>query len=179
MGYANANPIPTNDQNPGRVVVTVSLLPPLSFLRDSRTNLLLQICSRAFTSPNISLWPTKFSDTGDFHAMKIQALAAMVSHTIVHELAHAVSFTYIQDYAYGWDAVIRTPASTAILNANSYALLGDWAVLADMGYTIARVNERGLSRNEKAVREENAVLGFIEDYRRTTSRMLRRTVFLA
>jgi hypothetical protein len=39
-----------------------------------------------------------------------------------------------------------------------------------MGYTIARVNERGLSRNKKAVREQNAVLGFIENYRRTTSR---------
>jgi hypothetical protein len=117
----------------------------------------------------------------DLQDSLVNYLSLMVSHTMLHELAHAVSISEgkfaIQDlpdkdHAYGWDNVITKDGATAVKNADNYAFLGLWAVLGDLGYTLARVNEPGLSEDDKKEREDDAVKGYINKYLDITKRML-------
>lgn len=115
----------------------------------------------------------------------ISYFSFMVSHTLIHELAHAVSakngrFT-VQDLpnlltAYGWENIITKQASVAVKNADNHAYLGIWAGLADLGYTLPRLNEDGLTEEEKEDREADAVDGYIDKYSDITKRMLMKLV---
>lgn len=119
----------------------------------------------------------------DLNDMPIDYLSLIVSHTILHELTHAVSLQPSdgkfkihdlpdKDHAYGWGNVITKQASIAVTNADNYAFLGLWAAVADLGYTLPRVNEAGLSDADKKEREDDAVKGYINKYLDITKRML-------
>lgn len=116
----------------------------------------------------------------------------MVSMVITHELAHAVSLIpgvphgkqnqEIDDHrpAYGWRNVISKPAPLAIKNADNYAFLGLWAKLADLGYSLPRVDETGMPKDVKEDREFQAKSGYmtvIESQSR--KRMSKPVLFLA
>lgn len=118
----------------------------------------------------------------------INYLSLMVSHTIIYELAHAVSAEAgrfkikdlpDKDHAYGWENVIAKEAAIAVTNADNYAFLGIWAVVGDLGYTLPRVNENGLSEADKKEREEDSVKGYMNKYMDITKRMLVSTVAIA
>lgn len=113
--------------------------------------------------------------------MPIKYLSLTVSCIILHEFAHAVSYQSSdkkfkildlpdKDHAYGWDNVITKEAGIAVTNADNYAFLGLWAVAADMGYTLPRVNEADLSEELKKEREEDAVKGYLNKYLEITKR---------
>jgi hypothetical protein len=139
--------------------------------------------------PGLPLRITDEVKKDDLAGYKINYLSLMVSHTISHELAHAVSLDAEahfkikdlpdKDHAYAWENVITKAAPTAVTNADNYAFLGLWAVIADLGYTLPRVNEEGLSKAEKTEREEDAVGGIIYKYTDITKRMLRPMLFSA
>jgi hypothetical protein len=63
--------------------------------------------------------------------------------------------------AYEWHNVINKPAPLAIKNADNYAFLGLWAKLADLGYSLPRVDEAGMPKDIKEQREFEAVSGFM------------------
>jgi hypothetical protein len=107
----------------------------------------------------------------------------MVSMTILHELAHAVTavtgvegiFSEIQDLpdgdrAYGWENVYRNDEAIAIKNADNYAYLALWAGLADWGYTLPRTN--GLQDKELKRARKNAKKGLMIHYDDITKRTL-------
>jgi hypothetical protein len=107
-------------------------------------------------------------------------LRNLVSLTIFHELTHAVSkipgtsrleILDLPDSqsAYGWKNVINKKAPIAVKNAENYGYFGLWAVLADLGYSLPRVDEKGLTKEEKEDQEYNAKVGFMVP--RTKKRM--------
>jgi hypothetical protein len=95
----------------------------------------------------------------------------LVAHTIVHELAHALDLT-ILDYTYSWKNSIKLDAARTIKNADNYAYIGTWAVLADMDYTLERV-ERNADKEDRDAVEANIQKGYIEEYEDVTKRSLR------
>lgn len=108
-------------------------------------------------------------------------LSFMVSQTIIHELAHAVSVEAnkfkvldLPDKAtsYDWVNVVQKDTDVAIHNADTYAYLGNWAILADLGYTLPRVNEQGLSSKEREDREDDIRKGWINGFTDITKRAL-------
>lgn len=101
----------------------------------------------------------------------------MVSATILHEFAHAVSAQngkFVvkdlpdKDHAYGWSNVISKEASIAVKNADNYAFLGLWAVFGDFGYTLPRKDEPD--------REDDILNGYMYKYEDITKRMIRSLV---
>ena len=107
--------------------------------------------------------------------------------TIIHELAHAVSLsdaTWIADLpngatAYGWKNVIQKTASVASRNADNYAYFGLWAILADLGYSLPQLDQRGLSVEQRRQREVDIIEGALYYYSDITSRSLTAMLFSA
>ena len=164
------------DHPPDRVVLTVSLPLKCTSHRDGK-RLILQLCNLLFTPARNSEGketPLRLTDAlkQELSFKQVWELQNMVSMTIFHELAHAVSIipgastTKIadlpdQEHAYGWDDVINKKAPVAVLNAQNYAYLGLWGVLAELGYTLTRVDYSGLSKEDKEALEFNAHHGFM------------------
>jgi hypothetical protein len=107
--------------------------------------------------------------------------------TIIHELAHAVSGVNGKDTvdikdlpngasAYGWQNVINKPAAMAIKNAENYAYLGLWAIVADAGFSLVRMNQKGLSVKEVAY---HIINGYLYHYPDITRRSLTPVLFSA
>ena len=152
-----------------------------------------QICERTFTpyktSKGVDL-PLRLSQNvrnTNMNNMPTFALSFTVSHTILHELAHAVTalgaasdFTDVKDLpninsAYGWVNIIQKDTPMATKNADNYFFLGLWAVLGDLGYTLPRITP-DLDATEKQTRETKAVQGLAAKYADITKRMLRAIV---
>jgi len=141
----------------------------------------MQLCDDAFV-PNGDL-PQRITEEvkkNDLKGYSINYLSLMISHTIIHELTHAVSLDGGEfkvtdlpdkDHAYGWNNVITKAAPIAVTNADNYAYLGLWAIIADFGYTLSRVGEKD--------HEEDAVEGYLDRYNDVTKRMLRPMMFAA
>ena len=81
----------------------------------------------------------------------------MLSLTIVHELAHAVSMEIgkahmevwdlpTPEKAYFWQNVVKTRVEVASKNAENYCYFGLMALLADKGYTIVPSNAKGITK---------------------------------
>lgn len=116
--------------------------------------IIVTICDLTFTSPAADGVPASLKDSlvTDQQAVLadtlVEGFSGMVSSTLLHELAHAVSYNgqfVVQDLpdkdtAYGWDNIFGNAAATAVRNADNYAFLGIWAGLADLGYTLPRIN---------------------------------------
>ncbi|KAF2277258.1 uncharacterized protein EI97DRAFT_493722 [Westerdykella ornata] len=143
------------------------------------------ICDEAFKSGDgLPLRIDHHVEALDLNNVPIGILSYLVSATIVHEFAHALSYEpstgemRIRDLpdpqtAYGWKNSIQKPTDMAVNNADNYCYLTLWAVLADMGYTLPRVNEPGLSAQDKQDREDAAVKGRLSRYLDITKRMLK------
>jgi hypothetical protein len=100
---------------------------------------------------------------------RIEIAEDNVGFMILHEMTHALDDA-INDYAYDWEDSIDLGAAKATRNAQSYAFLGVWAVLADWGYTLQRYNVEG-DKPENA--DYNRRKGFIQKYKEITKRTLR------
>ncbi|EAT77241.1 hypothetical protein SNOG_15308 [Parastagonospora nodorum SN15] len=146
---------PRAGQNPARVVIS--------------------ICDSAFKSEDGS--PLYFSDDlkqQDLEDSPIDNLAVILSITIIHELAHAVTGLEIRDLpnqasAYTWDNVINKATDVASKNAENYAYLALWAGIADAGYTLPRVRN-DLPDVVKKELENDCKEGYLRKYKDITKR---------
>ena len=108
--------------------------------------------------------------------MSIKYLEDMLARIIIHELAHAVSVapgasynTIIDEHnAYGWDRLLRLPATTAWKNADNYAYLTLWAGLAKKGFTLPRLHEFEEGSDAYIKQASNIAQGIITPYSKIT-----------
>jgi len=110
--------------------------------------------------------------------MRIDKTNALVAHTLVHELAHAMSSlsNRITDHVNQWKNVIALDVARAIKNADSYAYIGTWAILADMGYTLVRLR-RDADQTQRDAVEARVQKGAIVKNEDVTRRSLRAEKF--
>ena len=122
----------------------------------------------------------------EIQRQSIGYLQHMVSRSILHELAHAVSKepgtrkpTIIDQVtpsgrkAYGWRNLITLDAASAPTNAESYVYFAFWAGLADEGFTLFRLDESKKETKEYAADLEKVEKGKIWPYASgITSRMI-------
>jgi hypothetical protein len=114
----------------------------------------ITICNLAFDSPANDKVPASLSDAlvtdqlSQLAGTSVTQFSGMVSSTILHEFAHAVSvvnkkFEVLdlpdKEHAYGWDNIFLNNAADAVKNADNYTFLGIWAGLAEMGFTLVRI----------------------------------------
>jgi hypothetical protein len=130
---------------------------------------LLQICNIAFSTSGGRV--RRLGLLGNIDNKTIKTLGLFTGHILVHELAHALHDAII-DHAYDWERCVSIGPSYAIRNAQNYAYLGVFAVFADWGYTLQRLNER-TDAPFIAWAEDRAKNGYIKKYKDITKRKLR------
>jgi hypothetical protein len=149
----------------------------------------MQICDESFKKVKSEdpppLWISEEYKKVDLEKTLVDYLSRLVSHTLLHELVHAVSAKdeelAVQDLpdldkAYGWDNIYAQDAGIATKNADNYAFLGLWAILGDMGYTLPRLNQKGVPEDEEEVRKENEEEGVMYKLADITKRTLAASV---
>jgi hypothetical protein len=154
----------------------------------------ITICNMAFDSPAVLGFPTSLSDPlvinqpNGLAGNDIDSFFGMISNTILHELAHVVSITNRKmevldmpdgDTAYGWNNVFANTADIAIKNADNYVYLGIWAGLADMGYTLTRIEsgfEPDVIQALEAITEAGRLYKYSDITRRALMKVARRFI---
>jgi hypothetical protein len=87
---------------------------------------------------------------------------------------------YIDDYGAEWEGCVGLNAADALRNAESYASLAIWAVMANWGFTLQRPNENGRTDKEfKTWAEQMVQIGALRRYEDVTKRMIRAEKFTA
>jgi hypothetical protein len=124
--------------------------------------------------------PRVAANRDQFHGRVIEQFSFLISGIIVHELAHAVSFSngqvQILDLpdaarAYGWNNVLPNTAQTALKNADDYRYLALWAGVTDLGYTLPRQSDNDAD-NVKAAKITAIAQGVLFRYINLTTRSL-------
>lgn len=107
----------------------------------------------------------------------------LIAHTILHQMIHASTNGRINDrpdaqHAHNYLNCVQQKPEDAHLNAENYAYLGLYAMVADWGYSMPRLNvdDPNLSEEDKKryrdFYDDQANQGYIWHYKDLTKRVL-------
>ncbi|KAF2196222.1 hypothetical protein GQ43DRAFT_445316 [Delitschia confertaspora ATCC 74209] len=150
----------------------------------NKNRVAISICDVTFDPTQIIEVPLHIEDAvekGDItEDGEFKFLSVLVSHTILHEMAHAadkdIKDLPDKETAYGWEEVIKKDSREASRNADNYAFLGLAAILADKGYSLPRINPNDPEdvRKEAEKKAEEGSLTFLIDHTKRALGMLTR-----
>ncbi|KAF2117027.1 hypothetical protein BDV96DRAFT_644463 [Lophiotrema nucula] len=113
----------------------------------------ITICDQTFQKPPPKIPPdqtyyfpqaiTNDFPSRDWTGYRIDNFHHLITGVIIHELMHAVTKGGIKDappdLTTGWEKIEKMPRETANKNAESYAVLARFAMLAQWGWTLPRL----------------------------------------
>ncbi|KAF2256201.1 hypothetical protein BU26DRAFT_545590 [Trematosphaeria pertusa] len=120
----------------------------------------------------------------DWNRIHVDRFSLLIANTILHEMIHASTKGRIADlpdneHAYLYHNCVQQKPEDAHLNAENYAYLGLFAMLADWGYSLPRLNvdDPNLSEEDKKrfrdFYEDQANQGYLRHYNDLTKRILK------
>ncbi|KAF2815485.1 uncharacterized protein BDZ99DRAFT_495230 [Mytilinidion resinicola] len=140
----------------------------------------ITLCNTLFDIKGV---PLKIADLDkDLEGSAIDMLSDLVSHTILHELAHAVrdDIADVQPDPYGYTEILAKNAEDAIKNADNFAFLAIFAQVMELNYSIPRLTfPAGTSDADKAEAEEDCQKGYLTYLPDITKRIIAAAKMLA